>query len=614
VSSAADTRFVAAGPTSGRRGRVSAELRWMGRQASRAYGRRFVNPYAATPTRTPDRFSGVRLERNTAVPMRDGVVLSAHVFHPAGATEPLPVVLIRQPYGKDDHPFMHARGTYWARKGYVCVVQDVRGKFGSGGSWEPVAGEADDGWDTLDWVAGRPWCNGKIGMVGESYYGVTQWAVAASGHPNLRCVAPGDTFPDLYRAVYPGGAFALMTMGEWAYEMDARGLRNPFRFDPWQLPLARADEAAGAASPVFRDFVGHPRRDAFWERRDLSRGGVAVPGLHWSGWYDVMLDATLAGWEAAIRVRSGHVKRASAQVQQLVIAPTDHMLSPLACGRVGRVAIDREAWSFDRVERFVDRWLREVGNGAERDPAVQAYVVGADRWRVADSWPLPGTRFTRLYLHSRGAAGVAPGGALDGEAPADETADRFCYDPATPVTYWLGRDLWSLASALDDRRPLESRPDVLAYSTAPLEADLEVVGPLSATLYASSSAPGTDFTAALVDVFSDGYAQLVQEGIARIAGLDGAAGPGDSRAETVPGDDGPVAEITVDLCAVGHLFAAGHRVRLEVSSSNFARYDRNLNTAGEPGAEARPVVARQTIYHDRRRPSHLTLPVVPAES
>lgn len=580
--------------------RMVAEARWLGARASLAWKRRFVVPHAVTPTRTPDRFAAARVERDVRVPMRDGVTLSAHVFHPAGAARPLPVVLIRQPYGKDDHPVMHARGTYWARKGYVCAIQDVRGKYGSGGRWEPVVNEARDGWDTIDWIAAQPWCDGNIGMAGESYHGLTQWAVAGAGHPNLRCVAPGDTVPDLYQAAYPGGAFALMTMGEWAYEMNARRLRNPFRFDPWHLPLIEADDAAGARSRVFKEFVTHCRRDAYWEKRDLSRGGVVVPGLHWSGWYDVFLGGSLGGWRAAT-ARHG----AGAQIQQLVIGPTDHALGPMSTGRVGRITVGREHWSFDREQRFFDRWLREERNGAERDPAVQVYVVGGGRWRTADSWPLPGTELTRLYLRGRGGAAARGGGGLSRHAPCDEPSDRFSYDPGAPVTYWLHRSLWELAAELDDRRSLEARPDVLVYSSPALTTDLEVVGPVSATLYVSTSAPDTDFTAALVDVFPDGFAQLVQEGIVRLGSVDH---------ESSSSQDGDgVHELAVDLCATGHLFATGHAVRLEVSSSNFGRYDRNLNTGGAPGLAVRQVVARQTVYHDGRRPSCLTLPVVPTD-
>ena len=198
------------------------------------------------------------------------------------------------------------------------------------------------------------------------------------------------------------------------------------------------------------------------------------------------------------------------------------------------------------------------------------------------------------------------GGELSGETPADEVPDRFLYDPDAPSPTGLDRSLWDLASQLDDRRPVEARPDVLVYSTPPLTIDLEVVGPLSATLYVSSSAPDTDFTATLVDVFPDGYAQLVQEGIVRVASLNGSEG-------TPASDGGRVRELVIDMCATGHLFVAGHRVRLEVSSSNFGRYDRNLNTGHPPGTDAQRAVAAQTIYHDRRRPSHLTLPIIPAE-
>jgi hypothetical protein len=579
--------------------RAAAELRWAGSRCAQAYRRRYVVPRAVTPTRTPDRFTGYRVERDLAVPMRDGVALRAHVFHPAGAAGPLPVVLIRQPYGRDDHPYMHARGAYWARKGYRCVVQDVRGKYGSGGRWEPLVHEAADGWDTLDWVAAQPWCNGDIGMAGESYHGITQWAVAGSGHPNLRCVAPGDTAPDFYRAAYHGGAFSLLGIGEWAYEMNARALLNPFRFDPWHLPVDTIDEAAGCCSPVYKDLVHHSRRDAWWRERDLSREPIAVPGLHWSGWYDVFLDASLAAWRAA-----GERHTAAAGVQQLVLGPTDHGLTTLESGHVGRIPVDRDAWCYDREERFFERWLRGVRNGVEDDPAVQVYVVGADRWRTADTWPLPAAEPLRLYLHGDGRAGSV-GGALSEVPPDDEAPDVFVYDPDHPVDYWVTRSIWDAATALVDRRPLETRADVLIYTTAPLVKPLEVVGPLSCELYLSSSAPDTDFTVALVDVYPDDYAQLVQEGIVRVGALE--------EPEVARCDEDEVLRLTVDMAATGHLFGRWHSLRLEISSSNFGRYDRNLNTGHHLGSDARRVVARQTVWHDCRHTSRLTLPVIPAE-
>jgi putative CocE/NonD family hydrolase len=274
-------------------------------------------------------------------------------------------------------------------------------------------------------------------------------------------------------------------------------------------------------------------------------------------------------------------------------------------GRVGRIDVGLDHWSFDRVQRFMDHWLRHEDNGVGDDPPVNVFVVGSNRWCSADAWPLPGTTTLNLYLHSRANA-ASDGGVLGIEAPAHEPADTFVYDPDSPVTYWLTRSLWDMASQLDDRRPLEARQDVLVYSTEPLAAGLEVVGPLSAVLYASTSAPDTDFTAALVDVFPDGHAQLVQEGIVRLSSLDN----GHSVAARIAD---AARRLTIDMCATAHLFAPGHRVRLEVSSSNFGRYDRNLNTGHPFGLDADRARAVQSILHDHRRPSHLALPVIPAE-
>ena len=585
----------------GSRSRPEAEARWAARRLRETVERRLVIPLRETPTSTPDRSTRIRLERDVRVPMRDGVALSAHVFRPADAGRPLPVVLIRQPYGKDAHPHMHARGKYWARKGYVCVVQDVRGKYGSQGRWEPIVNEADDGWDTLDWIAAQPWCNGDIGMAGESYHALTQWAVAASGHPNLRCIAPGNTAPDLYRAVFPGGAFALMTFGEWAYEMDCQRLLNPFRFDPWHLPLSGADAAAGQTSPTFQAFLGHPRRDAFWERRDLSRGGVSVPAFHWGGWYDVMLDGTLSGWRAATSSSAARQGNGSTCPQTLTVAPTDHALTPVETGRVGRFEVGHDRWSFDRVQRFFDHWLRREPNGADRDPAVNAFVVGRNQWRSAESWPPPDVRPVSYHLHGGADDAAREGGVLAPETPGDEAPERFVYDPRAPIDYWLTRCLWNIASELGDRRPLELRPDVLTFTGAVLAAPLEVVGPLEATLYAASSAPDTDFTVALVDVFPDGHAQLVQEGAIRLSACETA---------TPAERSGDVWRLHVDLCATAHLFQPGHRLRVEVSSSNFGRIDRNLNTGGTFALERTSRPAVQTVFHDRARPSHITLPVM----
>jgi len=533
---------------------------------------------------------------------RDGVRLCADLYEPS-LPAPWPTVLIRLPYGKGAHPFMAARGSYWARKGYACVIQDVRGRWASGGRWEPLVHEAADGCDTLDWLAGLPWCDGRIGMVGESYYGMTQFAVAPLGHPNLRCIAPGNSSADIYRFVHPGGAFAQTTAGLWAWEMHGRHNLDPCLFDPWHLPLVDADEAAGVPSTLYKDYVRHWARDAYWDdlRAEAALADSSIPVFHWGGCYDVLLEGTLGAWGA---MRRGCREARARDRQWLAIAGTDHALTPTMTGRAGRHHVGADVWSFDRVQRFMDRWVRDEPNGQERDPRVQTYVMGGDRWHAADEWPPPTLEETILFLHSRGRASSSPDdGRLSPEKPVEERPDSFRYDPSDPVTWWLGRDLWQSAMELDDRRGLEERADVAVYSTEPLPEDLTVIGPLRARLHVSSATSDTDVVVALVDVFPDGWAQLVQEGVCRARFRE-------SDREERPLPVGEVEPIDVDLVATSYRFSKGHRLRVEVSGSSFGRWDRNLNTGLPLGTDQVPVTTTTTIWHDAGRASHLVLPVI----
>lgn len=557
---------------------------------------------AELPTATPNRSVGFRVRRDLGVRMRDGVRLSANVFFPDDDA-PAPVVLIRQPYGKDDHPGMWARGKYWARKGYVCVIQDVRGKFGSEGEWYPFVHEADDGWDTLDWVAAQPWCNGAIGMAGESYHGYTQWAVAASGHPNLRCLAPGDTSPDPYLIAYQGGALNL-GVALWAWVMESREIADPQGWRPWHLPLATLDEAMGRRSPMLQEVLRHPEHDEYWDRADTtpSLGGVRIPVLHWGGWFDFLLRGTLRGW------RHTAVARAAGADHRLIVGPTDHALIPAAYGGGAAAADSPGAWCFDRVQRFFDRWLRGDEQALAGLAPVSIYIMGAERWREAQDWPLPGTRIFTYYLHSGGGANTMAGdGRLDATPPGEEPADTFVYDPASPVDVWLAESAWDLTWTIKDRAAVEARPDVLVYTTAALAADLEVAGPLTVTLSAASSAPDTDFAATLVDVFPDGATALVQEGLIRARYRE----PGGGARPLTPE---AVHTFTIDLAATGYLFARGHRLRLEVTSSIFGRHDRNPNSGGPFGLDTMGATARQTVHHSQAHPSYISLPVIPAET
>ena len=574
---------------------IGSDLRWRYDHLRGAIAKRVSLPRRRLPSEVAARFDAVRVDRDVPTPMRDGVLLRADVYRPTGPAAPsaLPVVLIRMPYGKGEaYCEMPACGRYWAQRGYACVVQDVRGRWGSDGQWDPFVSEAADGYDTLDWIAAQPWCDGAIGMTGESYYGYTQWAVAPLGHPNLRCVAPGDTAADIYGSwVYVDNCFCMQTLGLWAYQMQGSRDVNYYRYDPWHLPLTTIDDDAGVPSRVHKEWIAHPGRDSYWDAINVDQryAEIDIPVMHWGGWYDVFLEGTTAGW-AGVRAANP-----AAPSQHLVIGPTDHELTPEVSGRAGRVKLTGHGFTHDRVLGWMDRWLKGDDEAGPQAP-VEAFLMGRNEWLRGDDWPLPGTEFVDYYLGAGGSLAPAP------PAP-DQPPDTFTYDPDDPVRVWLGINLWGLAKGMPDRRSLAARADVLIYETEPLTQALDVVGPLSLTLFAASSAPDTDFTAALVDVFPDGWCHFVQEGIVRARWRE---------SDVTPSliEPGEVYEYTIGLWATAHSFAPGHRVRLEISSSNFDRYDRNPNTGHPFGQDAERRPAVQTVFHDATRPSHIALPVL----
>jgi len=586
-------------------GHAAADLKWAAIRALIAADKRVRLPKRELPTGLPIRHPRVVEERDVLVPMRDGVRLATNVYRPAdedgrARDERLPAVLIRLPYGKDEpYASMPAHGRYWARKGYVCVVQDVRGKFRSEGEWFPVVHEADDGYDTIVWIAAQSWNDGQVGMVGESYFALTQWAAATRFHPALRCLAPGDMGLDLYRLLFEGGAFCLKTTGLWICDQAHRGYINWLRLDPGHLPLEDLPRDAGLPSHLYDLAMSAPERGELWAGFDLTAlwEKLDIPVFHWTGWYDHFLRATLEGW---VGVQERNIYETVRQNQWLTISPADHELTTEKTGRAGRLNLGGQGITNDRVCRFFDHWLRGAADAFGTTPRVRVYVLGAGRWREAAEWPLPGTRFTEFYLRG--------GGGLSRCPPAAESPDKFDYDPAAPADYWVGKDAWAAARTLVDRRRMAARTDVLGFVTAPLAEPLEIVGPLAATLFVSTSAPDTDFTAALVDIWPDGYAQLVQEGIRRLRFRDGVgehAGP--------PAAPGDVHEVHIDMAATGYEFASGHRVGVEVSSSAFDRWDRNPNTGNAFGTDtaADLRVAHQTVYHDGERPSRIVLPLAP---
>ncbi len=564
-------------------------------------------PYQVIPSNRTCRSAPGRVLSDLMLPMRDDVRLATDVYLPEG-DGPFEAILTRMPYGKTEaYCFMPVIARFWVGMGYAAVVQDVRGKFGSEGYFEAnlKGNEMADAYDTLDWICQQPWSNGKIGMWGESYYGFTSYAAATTCHPALRCVAPGDISLDRYQTSYRAGCLQLNTVGTWAMSMNDQTYQDLSQLDYWHLPLADMARAAGGASDLFDGVIANAVPSEFWDKRSLHEGyeKIRIPVLHWGGWYDNYLGPTIADW------RRMQANNAEADHQHLFIGPWDHEGTSDTLQRVGLLAVAKgvaeERW--DTFVSFFDRYLMGVENAFGVEGRVRYYVMGADEWRCADEWPPPETKLVRYYLHSAGNANTLNGdGSLDCTAPSDESgddaADSFDYDPRDPVADTLALDCWAIAGEMGDRRAVEQREDVLVYTTAPLAADLEVTGALTAHLYVVSSAVDTDFAVALVDVFEDGRANLIQDGILRASYRDGAKAP-------VPLEPGRTYALEIDMWSTSYVLRAGHRLRVEVTSSCFNRYDRNLNTGEPMGQGALPQVAHQTLLHDATCPSHILLPV-----
>ncbi len=565
------------------------------------------------------------IEKNLPVAMRDGVSLATDVYRPAGASR-YPVVMLRLPYSKEQPMLLFLAGDILrvAQAGYAVVVQDCRGTFKSAGTFDPFFQEADDGVDAIAWAAAQPWSSGEVGMMGASYYGATQWLAAMKNPPALKAIAPFITTDQYYdKWTYQGGALQLGFILQWASATFAvgeaarrlsRGEAEPAMLGAaiavadqvderyWHTPLSELPELADLA-PYVRDWIAHPDYDAYWRRIAPAehRDAITTPALNFGGWFDLFLGGTLANYGAM----KGRVP------QKLIIGPWVH-------GYNGGVYPDRNFGMFahDALAdvtaeqiRWFDHWLKGTDNGLGSDKPVKLFIMGPDVWREEDDWPLPDTHWRNLYLHSDGGA-AANDATLSFEVPADEPPDTFSYDPGDPVPTVGGASflpgLFIAANAGPrDQRAVESRADVLCYTSAILEHDLEVTGPLSLVLYVRSSAPDTDFTGKLVDVYPDGRALLVTDGILRLRYRAGFS----SQQLLSPGE---VQRIEIDLVATANVFRAGHRLRLEVSSSNFPRFDRNTNTGGVIAEESAAdfIVAENTVLHDGAHPSHLVLPVI----
>jgi hypothetical protein len=541
-------------------------------------------------------------EADVAVPMRDGVVLKANVFRPT-AEGRHPAVLYRTPYGKQDEKWSGA--TNFATKGYVVVVQDCRGRGKSGGVWEPFLHEPQDGFDTQEWVGRQPWCNGRVGTSGGSYVGWTQWASAPGASPRLKAMVPmvpfGNTYEDL---AYSGGAMMLGLLMGWGEAVGGISYESNKQHQVYgHLPLRSYGDQFTPRIPYLNDWVQHPTHDTYWKQRGINYRyrDITVPILNVGGWFDIFSKATL---DLSTGVRTQSRSREARTNQFVIMGPWGHSVAVRKTGALD-FGPEAELKVYSRQWDWYEYWLKGRDNGIHQWPPYYLFVMGENRWRGENEWPLKRTRFTPYYLHSEGHANSARGdGSLVADVPAGDTADQYTYDGHDPVYTVGGNNIIGAAAGPQDQAFIESRDDVLVYTTPPLEPGVEVTGPVKLVLWASSSARDTDFTGKLVDVHPDGKAYNLCEGILRARYRRGLNRPSLLK-------PGRVERFEIDLWVTSNLFLPGHRIRLQVSSSNYPRFDRNPNSGLPFGTDTDLLPARQMILHDREHPSHLLLPVIP---
>ena len=556
---------------------------------------------------------GVITETNVPVPMRDGVILRANVFRPDGPGH-YPALLERTPYGKGEGGFER-----YVRAGYVVVTQDTRGRYASEGTYVPFTvehtGDAEDGYDGVEWLARQLYCNGKVGTMGASYNAWMQWMLARLRPPHLVAMCARSIPRELTGVDWPGAFKPARRVFWWMTTIapdirkrqglpgvhskeEARRIWDEIEHSRWLglLPWMRLPRylPPGLAEYV-EDWLHHPARRPW--RFAESYAEIEVPNLDISGWYDHCGDTMhhLAGMQV-------HAKTVVARTQtKLVIGPWSH--ATVGKRQVGAVDFGPQA-QLDLVDTMIhwfDYWLKGLENGVDQEPAVRYFVMGSRRWKHTDTWPPENMAPQVLYLSNGGVDASSPDGAglLQQACPGEEPADTYAYDPNDPVP-----TLWSRAlfSEPPDRRRLEYRHDILYYRTPPLTRAIEIVGYPEVALYAASSAPDTDFFARLVDEAPGGPALEVAYGMVRAR-----------HRHSLEREDlltpGEITEFRIKMGATACRFLAGHRVRIEITSSDFPNHDRNHNTGRNDLADTILEIAAQHVHHSSQFPSRLILPV-----
>ena len=617
------------------------------------------NPVSTKPLASKKEEFDVFVERDVPVEMRDGEKLIADVYRPARSGEPVegrfPVILIRTSYNKDNAQKQLDYESF-VRWGYVVVIQDVRGRYKSGGSHYHGVAEAEDGYDTIEWIALRPWSNGRVGMTGISYLGAVQAAAAAINPPHLASVfhvkAPANYYQNGFRH---HGTFLMYTLPiafMWA-ESSKLALEDPVlrkaAHDPWKkssewlsrMPLKRGLTPFSSDAETERwffdvmtetDYSDFWKKVPLWQPEEFFDDYKDIPGYYVAGWYDLYREEVFY---------TGLSKRKQSRIK-LLMGPWTHMdwnryAGEVDFGQAAEMSYDE----YNAVQRnWFDATLRDRKTGSLTEPPVKIFVMGGGdgrrnsdgrlnhggRWRIENDWPLPRTRYTKYYFHA--------GGTLSTARPGDEAASSFVYDPKNPVptvggtSYFLS-DRSELKAPFvpfgpyDQREnpeyfgcnsnlPLAARADVLVFMTSPLAADTEVTGPISVRLWASSSAVDTDFTAKLIDVhppnedYPEGFAMNLSDSILRMRYRNGF-----EKAELMT--PGEVYEFVIDMPPTSNLFRKAHRIRVDISSSNYPAYDPNPNTGDPYMMGGKIVIAENSIHVDTQHPSHIVLPVIPLD-
>ena len=559
------------------------------------------------------------MDNRVPVPMRDGVILYADVYRPVGEGR-YPVIVSRTPYSTERFPSAYAAAVFFARRGYVYVFQDVRGRHESEGVWEPFRHDEQDGYDTIEWAAKQVWSNGKVAMQGGSYLGQNQWRAAQARPPGLVTIFPNVASTSIYHdwITLNGGWRLSFNFGWGPVRQESRIMQNTgphtvegvhaIHFDELQrhLPLETMQQLAGRNARFYDDWLANPGYNDYWRPLNVEEmfDRITIPVHTFGGWFDIFSQGTLRGYVGMSQ--KGGTENAR-RMSHIVIGPWGHGPSQ----KFGDLDFgpDANVETMDVELRWYDYWLKGIDNGLSKEPPVKLFVMGRNQWVYENEYPLARTEYRPFYLASGGKAnGVEGDGRLTWTNPeADSTPDTFRYDPKQPVPSLGGNNCCGTPTPAGpkDQGPIESREDVLIYTSDVLQEELEVTGPVKVVLYASSDAVDTDFVAKLTDVHPDGRSFNMAEGIVR-------ARYRTSLREPELMEPGQVYKFEIDLVGTSVAFQKGHRIRVHVTSSHFPQFDRHPNTGAAFGTTAEIRVARQTVYHDAGRPSHILLPVIPA--